>query len=58
MNLRESKLKTFKASKFQHQPGEIFDAAREKPVVVQRCKTNGEVIEEFVLIKREKTDEK
>lgn len=43
-------MKTFKASKFQHHPGEIFDAAREQPVVVQRCKTNGDVIEEFVLM--------
>lgn len=43
-------MKTFKASQLSNNPAPIFEAARENGAIIQQCRTNGEVIEEFLLI--------
>ena len=44
-------MKTFNASELNtSKRTEIFNAAREEGAIVQRKNTNGEVIEEFVMI--------
>ena len=43
-------MKTFKAAHLSNKPAEVFAAAREEGAIIQMCRTNGEVIEEFVMI--------
>ena len=43
-------MKTFKAAHLSNKPAEVFAAAREEGAIIQQCRTNGEVIEEFVII--------
>ena len=43
-------MKTFNASDMAHKRTEIFNAAREEGVIIQKKNTNGEVLEEFLLI--------
>ena len=44
-------MKTFNASDMAHKRTEIFEAAREEGVIIQKKNTNGEVLEEFVMKK-------
>ncbi len=43
-------MKTFKASKLKTHTAEVFAAAREDGAIIQQCRTNKEVIEEFVIL--------
>ena len=46
-------MKTFNASDMAHKRTEIFNAAREEGVIIQKKNTNGKVLEEFVMIQAE-----
>ena len=46
-------MKTFNASDMAHKRTEIFNAAREDGVIIQKKNTNGDVLEEFVMIRRQ-----
>ncbi len=46
-------MKTFKASHLAKKPAEVFAEARLDGVIIQQCRTNGEVVEEFILIKKD-----
>tara|TARA_R110000851_G_scaffold137978_2_gene274112 strand:+ start:972 stop:1142 length:171 start_codon:yes stop_codon:yes gene_type:complete len=43
-------MKTFNASQLSHDRREIFKAAREFGATIQVKNTNGEVLEEFVMV--------
>lgn len=45
-------MKTYKASEFARNPKPIYKEAAENGVIIQRCNTNGEVEEEFILIEK------
>lgn len=45
-------MNTYKASDFARNPKPKFNEALNKPIVIQRCGTNGEIEDEFVLIKK------
>ena len=48
-------MKTFSASDLgSHKRTEIFNAAREEGVIIQKKNTNGDVLEEFYLVKAER----
>ncbi len=49
-------MKTFKASQLALKPAEVFAEARKEGAIIQQCRTNGEVVEEFVIIKTEDLD--
>lgn len=50
-------MKTYSASDLgSHKRTEIFDAAREDGVIIQKKNTNGKVLEEFVMIKNDSED--
>tara|TARA_R110002049_G_scaffold143473_9_gene305598 strand:+ start:1265 stop:1468 length:204 start_codon:yes stop_codon:yes gene_type:complete len=50
-------MKTFNASDMAHKRSEIFEAASTIGAIIQRKNTNGEVLEEFVLIKGDSWNE-
>jgi hypothetical protein len=43
-------MKTFKASHLVKKPAEVFAEARLNGAIIQQCRTNGEIVEEFLLI--------
>lgn len=43
------KMKVFKSSDLTNKRAEVFAAARLAPVIINQCRTNGDVIEMFVL---------
>ena len=43
-------MKTFNASELAHKRTEIFDAARESGAIIQKKNTNGDVLEEFIIV--------
>lgn len=45
-------MKTFNASQLSHDRREILSAAREGGAIIQSKNTNGEVLEEFVMISK------
>jgi hypothetical protein len=44
-------MKTFNASDLAHKRTEIFEAAKSGGAILQRKNTNGDVLDEFVMIK-------
>lgn len=50
-------MKTFNAAHLAKKPAEVFAAARKEGAIIQQKRTNGEVIEEFVLLRRAVSDE-
>jgi hypothetical protein len=44
-------MKTFNASDMAHKRTEIFEAAKSGGAIIQKKNTNGEVLEEFVMIR-------
>lgn len=46
-------MKTFKASQLATKPAEVFAEARKEGAIIQQCRTNGEVVEEFAIITKE-----
>ena len=46
-------MKTFTASHLSHKPAEVLAEALLNPVVIQRKNTNGDVMAEYVLTKRD-----
>lgn len=49
-------LPQFKASILSSRPSTVYNEARKGPVIVQRCSTNGDVEEEYVVISRKLWD--
>jgi hypothetical protein len=45
-------MKTFSASDLAHKRAEIFEAAKNDGAILQRKNTNGEVLDEFVLVNK------
>lgn len=43
-------MKIFNATHLSQKPADVFAAAREDGAIIQQKRTNGEVIEEFVLL--------
>ena len=43
-------MKTFNASDLAHKRTEIFEAAKDEGAILQKKNTNGEVLEEFIMI--------
>lgn len=50
-------MKTFKASHLATKPAEVFAEARKEGAIIQQCRTNGEVIEEFAIVPKNDLDE-
>lgn len=46
-------MKTFNASDMAHKRTEIFEAAKSDGAIIQKKNTNGEVLEEFVMIRND-----
>lgn len=46
-------MKTFSSSQLSKKPAEVLAAAREDGAIIQIKRTNGEVIEEFVMIRND-----
>lgn len=44
-------MKTFNASDLAHKRTEIFEAAKDEGAILQKKNTNGEVLEEFIIIR-------
>jgi len=42
-------VKIYKSSDLTHKRAEVFAAARISPVIINQCRTNGDVIDVFVL---------
>lgn len=42
-------MKTFNSSDLTHNRAEVFKEARKAPVIINQCRTNGDIIEMFVL---------
>ena len=42
-------MKTFKSSDLSNNRAEVFAAARLSPVIINQCRTNGDIIEMYVL---------
>ena len=49
-------MKTFKSSDLTHKRAEVFKEAEKGGVIVQQCRTNGDVIQELVLMPKDKHD--
>jgi len=43
-------MKTFKSSDLTHNRAAVFKEAEKDGVIIQLCRTNGDVIQEFVLL--------
>lgn len=50
-------MKIFKASQLALKPAEVFAEARKEGAIIQQCRTNGEVVEEFVIMPKDTLDE-
>ena len=50
-------MKTFTASHLSHKPAEVFEEARANGAIIQQKRTNGDVIEEFVMLSKSKLEE-
>jgi hypothetical protein len=50
-------MKTFSASDLAHKRTEIFEAAKNDGAILQRKNTNGEVLDEFVLLQADRSAE-
>ena len=50
-------MKTFSSSQLSKKPAEVLAAAREDGAIIQIKRTNGEVIEEFLLLKGDRSDD-
>jgi hypothetical protein len=50
-------MKTFNASDLAHKRTEIFEAAKADGAILQRKNTNGEVLDEFVLLQADRSAE-
>jgi hypothetical protein len=50
-------MKTFNASDLAHKRTEIFEAAKADGAILQRKNTNGAVLDEFVLLQADRSDE-
>ena len=46
-------MKTFTASHLSHKPAEVLAEARLNGAIIQQKRTNGDVIEEFVLVRKD-----
>lgn len=46
-------MKTFNASDLTHKRAQVMKAAREVGAIIQEKRTNGEVIQEFILISKD-----
>ena len=42
-------MKTYKSSDLTHKRAEVFEAARKEPVIINQCRTNGDIMDMFVL---------
>ena len=42
-------MKTYKSADLTHKRAEVFREAETNGVIIQQCRTNGEVVQEFVL---------
>ena len=42
-------MKTYKSADLTHKRAEVFREAEANGVIIQQCRTNGEVISEFIL---------
>lgn len=42
-------MKSFKSSDLTHKRAEVFKEAEKDGVIIQLCRTNGDVIQEFIL---------
>ena len=43
-------MKTYQSRDLTHKRAEVFAEARKGPVIINQCRTNGDIIEMFVLI--------
>ena len=43
-------MKTFTASQLSHTPAKVFEEARINGAIIQQKRTNGDIMEEFVII--------
>lgn len=50
-------MKTFKASDLSHKRAEVMKAARDGGAIIQEKRTNGDVIEEYVICLKSELDE-
>ena len=50
-------MKTYKSGDLTHKRAEVFREAEVNGVIIQQCRTNGEVISELVLINKAEHDE-
>ena len=50
-------MKTYKSADLTHKRAEVFREAETNGVIIQQCRTNGEVISELVLINKAEHDE-
>ncbi len=50
-------MKTFKASHLVKKPAEVFAEARLNGAIIQQCRTNGEIVEEFAIVPAAKLSE-
>ena len=50
-------MKTFKSSDLTNKRAEVFREAEKNGVIIQQCRTNGEVISELVLVNKAEYDE-
>ena len=42
-------MKTYKSSDLTHKRAEVFAEARISPVIINQCRTNGDIMDMFVL---------
>lgn len=50
-------MKKYKSSDLTHKRAEVFREAEKNGVIIQECRTNGEVVNELVLIKKSELDD-
>ena len=50
-------MKTYKSSTLTHHRAEVMREAENNSVIIQECRTNGEVIKEFVIVAKACFDE-
>ena len=43
-------MKTYKSSDLTHKRAEVFAESRNAPVIITQCRTNGDIMDMFVLI--------
>ena len=51
-------MKTYKSSDLTHKRSEVLKEAKAKGVIIQECNTNGEVRFEYVIIPKERYNDK